>query len=197
MVRRESTPQQRKPPDLPPDWLHVWNEIDSHSDEWGRRAALFVGAYRLTTGQGPTFAELFAELTPELAILRFEPEQNFKQRHAVRNRFMVEVVSLFARRQWTNFSSESRSLKLGPKGHQMQHSEFRTYSAQFAGKAHYCRTHYCTKHLRRTGADVLWRSGQTVDPSRCSQSGGSSGSKSLSHCPEPGMGQSVGAVRPW
>jgi hypothetical protein len=66
-----------------------------------------------------------------------------------------------------------------------------------AGKAHYCRTHYCTKHLRRTGADVLWRSGQTVDPSRCSQSGGSSGSKSLSHCPEPGMGQSVGAVRPW
>jgi type IV secretory pathway ATPase VirB11/archaellum biosynthesis ATPase len=137
MVRRESTPQQRKPPDLPPDWLHVWNEIDSHSDEWGRRAALFVGAYRLTTGQGPTFAELFAELTPELAILRFKPEQNFKQRHAVRNRFMVEVVNLFARRQWTHFSRESRSLKLGSKGHQLQHSDFRTYSAQFVTQRHW------------------------------------------------------------
>jgi hypothetical protein len=107
------------PSDIPSEWLPWFEELTGpdSADGWGLRAAIAITRYRKANGRGPTFAELFDQLTAAQTYRVAEPsEPQQLSKHALYG-FRHHVAVHWRRLGWINWNKGTRSLQVGRTFH--------------------------------------------------------------------------------
>ena len=104
----------------PPDWVRLFDRFQSPriAGRLGPRAAQYIASVRAKDGHGPTFTELFAELGVDVSSLTDPPRDIPTHiRRSLRGRLLLGLALALHGRGWIRWSTEPRSLDVGPRYH--------------------------------------------------------------------------------